>query len=410
MLSLKKVNKMNLLIQGCTALMAASGKTSWNLTDLPLNNGRIEKAVTRSYGSSIEPDMAFDATDLLALPGIVDLHGDAFERQIQPRPGTAFDFGIALCDTDRQLVGNGITTAFHGITFSWEGGLRGGETAMRLMESIRTQRSWFAADHRVHLRFENHHVDGVEIALGWINKGWVDLLAFNDHLPSIERKSQQPGMLSSYAERGRCDTATFAARLAAAKAGSRKVDEVIEVLAAACRAHAVPMASHDDDSQIARRKYQTLGVHICEFPKNEETLAAARRLGNPVVLGAPNVLQIGSHSGGLNAAEIVRRRECDILTSDYYYPSLLHAAFKLAHELDACSLSSAWRLVSANPAKAMGLHDRGDIAEGKRADLLLVQPALNGNVRLVATIAAGKLVYCAEPDRLNPASSFPIAA
>jgi alpha-D-ribose 1-methylphosphonate 5-triphosphate diphosphatase len=100
---------------------------------------------------------------------------------------------------------------------------------------------------------------------------------------------------------------------------------------------------------------------------------------------------------------------CDILASDYYYPSMLHAAFKLA-ERGVCSLEHAWRLISENPAAALRLNDRGRIAEGYRADLVLVDASVIGKPRLIATLTAGKLAYCAEPDRLLAPYALSLAA
>lgn len=399
-----------LIVCGSTCPGAAGAAASHGaVREIALADGRIDRIGAPERQPGMTHGAQFDASGLLALPGIVDLHGDAFERQIQPRPDAVFAHDIALADTDRQLVANGITTAYHGVTYSWEGGLRGREAAVALMEQVAAQRARAHVDHRIHLRFENHHIDGVPDVLSWIAQGRIDFFAFNEHLPSIARKAARPQKLASFAERARCDDATFAARLQAAQARSGDVAGAIAILAAACRRHGIPMASHDDESRADREKYQALGVHISEFPRTHEALAAAKALGNMVVMGAPNVLLGGSHCGGLAAAETVGRGGCDVLASDYYYPSMLHAPFLLAHQ-GACSLADAWKLVSENPAAALGLRDRGRIAEGCRADLLLVEALPGGAVRLVATIAGGKLAYCAEPERFTTGRAYPLAA
>lgn len=361
---------------------------------------RIDGSVMRLSALN-DPDddghTEFDATGLLALPGIVDFHGDAFERQIQPRPDVAFDHAIALAETDRQLAANGITTACHGVTFSWEGGLRGREAAMALMLQLQGKRH-FAVDHRVHLRFECHHVDGLIDALRWIAEGRVDFLAFNDHLPSIAAKAMRPEKLAFYAERARCEPAVFLARLYAAQSRSERVDGVTRALAAACRMRGIPMASHDDSTASRRNAYRAIGATVCEFPRTPDALAAAEDGGDTVVLGAPNILLGRSHCGALSAIDVVKDGGCRILASDYYYPAMLQAPFRLA-SLGICSLADAWAMVSAHPAQSLGFRDRGRIANGGRADLLLVEPQADGGARLVATIAAGRLAYCAEPQR-----------
>lgn len=350
-----------------------------------------------------------DAEGLLILPGIVDIHGDAFERTIQPRPETVFAYDIALADTDRQLVANGITTACHGVTYSWEGGLRGRDAALALMAQVEAQRMTAHADHRIHLRFETHHVDGMQDVLTWIGEGLIDILVFNDHFPSIAKKCALPEKLAGYAERARCDAHTFQQRLQQAQANSRQVQKAIDAIAAACRERGIPMASHDDESHEDRARFQQCGALVSEFPRTQEALRSAMAFHNRTIMGAPNVLLGGSHCGALAAIDAIRDNTCTMLASDYYYPSLLHAPFKLAF-LGASSLADAWRLVATNPADALRLHDRGRIASGAHADLILVEPLPEGKVRLVATIAAGKLVYCAEPERLLSRQAQRLAA
>ncbi|MES2069655.1 MAG: alpha-D-ribose 1-methylphosphonate 5-triphosphate diphosphatase [Pseudomonadota bacterium] len=399
----------HLLIQNGNALTHIAGaRPECSHSDILLEHGRIER-IGANLAVPQDMDVAvFDASRLFVLPGIVDLHGDAFERQIQPRPEAVFSHEIALADTDRQLISNGITTACHAMTYSWEGGLRGKEAAIALLHMIKL-RGHFLAEHRVHLRFETHHVDGLQDALDWIQQGWVDFFSFNDHLPSIARKSHLPEKLATYAERSRCSPAAFRQRLQQAQANSEQVEQLIQALAHACRAHRVPMASHDDETAQDRERFQAMGVRISEFPRTQEALDASLALHNPVIMGAPNVLLGGSHCGSISAAEAIRAGACDILTSDYYYPALLAAPFQLAHQ-GVCSLPQAWQLVSANPAQALGLGNRGRLTSGYRADLLLAESLPSGKVKLVATIAAGKLVYCNEAERLTIRKGRPALA
>lgn len=402
---------MRLLIHGATVMNPPAENSGHASTaHVITSDARIERVVPAGEKPVPHDGAIFDAAGLMLLPGIVDIHGDAFERQIQPRPETVFSHEIALADTDRQLIANGITTACHGLTFSWEGGLRGRESALAMLRQVVLKRQAFQADHRIHLRFENHHVEGVRDALDWIEKGWVSLLAFNEHLPSIARKAERPEKLAAYAERARCSPDEFRQRIGTAQSRSQEVEAGIQALAAACRRYGIPMASHDDETRGDRERYQNMEVTISEFPRTQEALSTAMEMDNRIIMGAPNVLLGGSHCGGLAAAEAVRNESCHILASDYYYPSLLHAPFKLAFQYRACSLAQAWRLVSRNPADALGLRDRGRLEEGCRADLLLVEAFPTGDVRLVATIAAGRLVYCAEPGRLHTAPQFPLAA
>jgi alpha-D-ribose 1-methylphosphonate 5-triphosphate diphosphatase len=152
------------------------------------------------------------------------------------------------------------------------------------------------------------------------------------------------------------------------------------------------MASHDEETVAVREWYHGLGCGICEFPCNRETARAARALGDSVVLGAPNALKGGSLYDRLSVREAVAEGIGTILSSDYYYPSQLNAVFLLAR-LGICTLGQAWDLISRHAAAAAGLHDRGEIAPGRRADLVLVDPTWTERPRVAATLARGRVAY-----------------
>ena len=366
------------------------------LVDGALREGDVllEDGAIAALGSGA--GRVFDARGLLVLPGIVDIHGDAFERQVQPRPGIDFPIGLALAETERQLLANGITTALHGITLSWEPGLRGAEMWRALLDALAAG-EW-RCDMRVHLRWEAYNLDALEMALGDIAAGRVHLLAFNDHTPAILSRLGDPAKASKYSDRGPLDLAAF--RVLAERVGARGA-EVVPArlrLAAAARAAGVPMASHDDDSIACRDGFRAIGARICEFPMAEDVGAAARAAGDAVVMGSPNVVRGRSHLGWASAARLAEAGVCSVLSSDYFYPCLTQAPFVLARR-GVLGLAAAWALVSANPAAAAGLADRGTIAVGKRADLTVVAEEA-GLARVVATITRGRLVYLDSSDRL----------
>ncbi len=333
-----------------------------------------------------------DAGDLLVLPGIVDIHGDAFERSVMPRPGVSFPYGPALIDVDRQLLAHGITTEFHGVTLSWEGGLRGEAYALRMFEALAQLDPVLGASHKVHLRFEAYHLTGVDTALQWIADGRVGLLAINDHLPTMARRMNDERKLVQYAERAECDTETFRNRLRTASRHAQDVPGAMVRLIAAARAANLPVASHDDPDVATRQHYHRQGCAIAEFPLTVEAATLARQIGDDTVFGAPNVLRGTSHTGAPNATEMVAAGLCTVLASDYYYPAPLQAAFKLA-QLGVCDLPSAWHLVSRNPARAAGLRDRGALVPGLRADAILVDDSQPGLPRVCGTIVNGQLSH-----------------
>lgn len=353
----------------------------------------VEDGIIVDVASEAGAARVIDASGLHVLPGIVDLHGDAFERQIMPRPGVHFDLQLALADTDRQLVANGITTAYHGVTYSWEPGLRGHDTILRLMAALDEARPHLACDTRLHLRHETYNLEGEAEVLQWLADGKVALLAFNDHTPDMLRKQTDPGELMTYLQRTQLSNDEFRMLLSEIADRKDEVEGSIRRLAAAAVEAAVPQASHDDPAPATRRWYQDVGCAICEFPKTRETAMLAREFDNHVIFGAPNVVRGGSHQkNSVGAAAMVADGLCTVLTSDYYYPAMLPAAFRLARE-GICGFADAWALIAANPAAAAGLTDRGNLAPGLRADLLLVE-AMDGLFpRAAATFVAGRLAH-----------------
>ncbi|MDT7949896.1 MAG: alpha-D-ribose 1-methylphosphonate 5-triphosphate diphosphatase [Acetobacteraceae bacterium] len=331
----------------------------------------------------------FDARGLFALPGIVDLHGDAFERQMQPRPGVNFPLPLALRDTEAQLLANGITTALHAVTLSWEPGLRGLENWRLMVEALEAHRPAMVCDMRLHMRWELYNLLALEVALADVEAGRVGLVSFNDHMGSVLREMAQPAGAAKYSQRSGMPVAQFRQLAEAIAAGQSDVPAATARLAAAARRHGLPMASHDDDAVAVRERFRALGARICEFPMAEAVGEDARDSGDAVVMGCPNVVRGGSHLGWASAGALAERGVCTVLCSDYFYPAMLPAAWSLGHR-GALSLGQAWALVSANAAAAAGLHDRGTIEDGKRADVVLVDPA---GPRVVATFAAGRVGY-----------------
>lgn len=358
-------------------------------TTVTVEDGRIA-----AVGGACRGD-EWNAGDAWLLPGVVDLHGDAFERQMMPRPGVHFPIDLALLDTDAQLISNGISTAYHGVTYSWEPGLRGRESTLALKAALAEMKPHLACDTRFHLRHETHNLAAEAEVLGWLADGSVDLLAFNDHSDMIlDRILNQGKSTATYTARTGLSHDGFVALLHRVAEGKPAVPESVDRLAAAAVANGVALASHDDFTPEMRRRYHAVGCRIAEFPMNTATAETAVALGDPVICGAPNVVRGGSHLGsdGILAAREVREGRCTILVSDYYYPALAQAPFRLARDGDA-AFPDAWALVSTNPARAAGLDDRGAIAEGQRADLAVVTDRGTGPVRVAATLIEGRAAY-----------------
>ncbi len=389
---------MDISIEGGRALLGGEFLES----SLRVANGKIH-AVASEHGRGV---LNIDARGLKILPGIVDLHGDAFERQMMPRPGVDFPVDVALADSDRQAIGNGITTVFHATTWSWEPGLRSADNARRLIEAIETIRPQLAADTRFHLRQETYNLDAEADICQWLSDGRIDLLAFNDHMDSTVASLAKPQKRSRMVERTGLSSEAFDDLVERVVSRGHDVPASIARLAKAARDAGVRMLSHDDESPDMRKAFRAQGVGIAEFPINEETAREAADGGDFIVFGAPNVVRGGSHTGWTKASDMIAKRLCSILASDYYYPAQMLAAFRLAAD-GVLPLAQAWDLISAAPARAAGLSDRGVLTAGFRADIILVDDDIPLRPRIIAVIAAGRLVHLTAANRLTHSSAAP---
>jgi alpha-D-ribose 1-methylphosphonate 5-triphosphate diphosphatase len=333
----------------------------------------------------------FDASGLLVMPGLVDIHGDAHERQFQPRPGIGFPAPLALRDSAAQLISCGITTAYLGVTLSWEPGLRSLDAWRGMKAALREMKSGSATDLRVHLRFEADNFDALDDALADIASGDVHLLGFNDHTPSIVKKLGNLDDVAKYAGRAGMKADAFMALAQQVYARRDEVPAARSRLAEAAANADIPMLSHDDDSIERRALFRAHGARICEFPITEEVAADARAANEAVVMGAPNVVRGGSHLGWASAAPLAERGLVNVLASDYFWPAMMEAAFIMAGR-GVLDLPRAWALVSANPAEACGLQDRGRLKAGLRGDVVVVDEARRAPV---AVFAEGRLAWLA---------------
>ena len=350
--------------------------------------------------------LKLDATGLLVLQGIVDLHGDAFERQMMQSAGVDFPIDVALVDSDRQAIGNGITTVFHATTWSWEPGLRSAGNARKLLESIESLRPQLAADTRFHLRHETYNLDAEAEICQWLADGRIDLLAFNDHMDGTIGDLAKPNKRRRMVERTGLTGEEFDALVERVLSRADAVPASIARLAEAANAACIRMLSHDDNTPAMRKTFRTQGVSIAEFPVNEETAREAADGGDDIVFGAPNVVRGGSHTGWTRASDMIAKGLCSVLASDYYYPAQLLAAFRLVHD-GVLPLPKAWDLISAAPARAAGLRDRGVLASGRRADIILVDDTKPLRPRLVAVIAGGRLVHFTDAGLLRERTTPP---
>jgi alpha-D-ribose 1-methylphosphonate 5-triphosphate diphosphatase len=349
--------------------------------------------LTIAEGLLAEEDApAVDLSGYLVLPGIVDLHGDGFERHLSPRPTAPFEKAEALRSAAAELASNGVTTAWFAQSWSWEGGFRAGSEAEAILAALDRVRPRLLPDVRMQIRLETHVLPEHPRVLDAVRRHGVDYIVFNNHLPeAVELARDRPDRFAAWAAQHRRTPEEQMARVAAAMEQEPDVKRALARLAAEFLALGVRLGSHDDADPEVRAFYRGIGAAIAEFPTTEAAARAAREAGEPVLMGAPNVVRGGSQSGNIAAETLVASGLCDALVSDYYYPALAQAAWRLA-DAGVLSFAAAWEAVSTVPARIAGLADRGRLDAGLRADLVVVDPATR---TVEATIAGGRMAHLA---------------
>ncbi|QPV63330.1 alpha-D-ribose 1-methylphosphonate 5-triphosphate diphosphatase [Halosimplex litoreum] len=344
----------------------------------------------------VETDGAvqIDADGRFVLPGLVDLHGDDIESHLHPRSGARMDTHVALAAADRSNLAAGITTKFHAISFETDPDSdRSPELGAELTEAVDAADD-LMADHRIHARCEVTQPECVEAVLEVVEAGDADLVSVMSHIPGKGQFRDQEAFVEYYrdsadhtveeaeemiAERGDVEMATLRER----------VERVVD------RAHdaGAVTASHDDEDPTEVERLAETGVDVTEYPITMETAERAADLGMTVAMGAPNLVRGESQWGNLETAAAIDAGVVDALVADYHPPSMLAGAFVDTGE----PLPDRVARVTANPAAAVGLPDRGRIEAGARADLVLVDRDPSPTVH--RAFVAGEPVYRAEGSR-----------
>jgi alpha-D-ribose 1-methylphosphonate 5-triphosphate diphosphatase len=333
---------------------------------------------------------AVDLSGFMILPGIVDLHGDAFERHLAPRRGAMKQMNEGLVATEAELAANGITTAVLAQFVSWEGGLRGLEFADQVFGALRDTAPSLVTDMRAQLRFETHLLD-LYAELPERLKTWeVSYVVFNDHLPHDRlADGKTPKRMVGQALKAARSPESHLSMMQDLHARADEVPAALDALCATLLACDIRMGSHDDQSAETRAAWRARGGKIAEFPETHAAAEAAHDAGDFVVMGAPNVVRGGSHNGNLSALDLISMGMCDALASDYHYPSPRRAALMLA-DAGVVDLAEAWRLVSAGPARVLGMTDRGELRLGLRADFVVLDTRTR---RVAASFVQGRASY-----------------
>lgn len=326
-------------------------------------------------------DRIINAHGRYVLPGFIDIHADRIEQFILPRPTAQFDFELALKECERELLHQGITTMFHSLSLYnderfGKSPLRTKANVQKMAELIRDIHDrYHLIHHRFHLRIEIDNLEAYDIAKEMIENGLVHEISFMDHTPG-QGQYQDLALfqqtMSKYQDH-EIDDAAYAAFLEREKVKKTLSLEQLQELSQLAHAHGIAVASHDDDTAEKLQLNQQIGVDISEFPITLDAARYARELGFATVVGAPNILRGGSHSGNMSAAEAIQAGCADILCSDYYPAAILHGVF-IMHTAYGVPLPEMVNKASLNPAMAVGLGEQyGSIEVGKKADLLIVE-------------------------------------
>ena len=306
------------------------------------------------------------------MPGLIDLHSDAIEHEVEPRRKTFLPFDFAVRQADRLFATVGITTAYHSLSF-WgeEEGLRSNEFNAEFSRQIVRIGERALIDNRVHARYEITNASGLPHILDLIDDGTASLVSIMDHTPGQGQYPEEQSFRDYCLSTGMTD-AEIDEVLLAKKAASLVSGPSVEALCAKVLAHGIPFASHDDDLPERFPEHVSRGISIAEFPMNFASSHAARAHGFTVLVGSPNVLRGQSTGSGPKALELIEHAGANALCSDYVPGTILPSLFKIAETL-GWPLWKAAHLGTLNPANGARLVDRGEICPGKRADLIEVE-------------------------------------
>ena len=313
-------------------------------------------------------DKRLDASGMYVLPGFVDLHSDAIEKEIQPRTSAIFPLNMAIIEMDKKLAACGITTMYHSLSYSQEPeGVRNNEVASRIVREVNRLAPRLGVRTRIHARFEITSTEAVPYLEQLLDEGYIQLFSVMDHgwLEKTNRRFEASALLQEGYVR-------------------RLVDR--------CHALGVPVASHDIGSKDELDAVDKMGIDYTEFPLNMDAATRAASRGMRICLGSPNVVRGGSFIGNMSARDALMAGIGDILCSDYSPMSSLHAVFTLGRS-GIMPLHRAVNMASLNPARAAGISGfTGSLEAGKSADLTIIDPT--GEVpRVMKTFAEGKEVY-----------------
>jgi len=349
----------------------------------------IEGEFIKSVDAYKSHDVAIDLGERKIAPGIVDLHSDAIEKEIEPRLGATFPIALAVAELDKKLSIAGITTMFHAIGFEENPKKkRSIDLAKEQIEEIhKANKQHLGVDNFIHARFELSASEAVEPIKEVIENGMVKLLSLMDHSPGQGQFKSLESFKKFYSSYYGLNESELQ------KVVDKKLikdDDKINDLIACAKKHNLTLLSHDDDCIEKLDGLANIGVQISEFPLDLEVAKYAVSKGIATGMGAPNIVRGGSQSGNISAIELVREGVCKYLCSDYHPTSMLQAVYRMKGDAKL-DIAKGFSMISSTPAKYANLEDRGELKAGKRADIIVIED--DHIAKVVWTIKDGESIY-----------------
>ncbi|WP_339781746.1 alpha-D-ribose 1-methylphosphonate 5-triphosphate diphosphatase [uncultured Thalassospira sp.] len=339
---------------------------------IQIKNGIITDISDRAFDLPGAEDLGGD----YLMPGLVELHTDNLDKHLTPRPKTRWPATAAVVAHDNQVASAGITTVFDAVSIGDVN--EGSERIVRLVESVEAlalaqDNNLLRADHKLHLRCETSF-PGMADALGkMVDLALVKMLSVMDHTPGQRQFVSLEAYYTYYQGKYGLNDEAMSMFVATRKRDSELYSaKNRRLVVEAAHARGLALASHDDATTAHVAEAVSDKMTVAEFPTTLEAARASHEAGLGVMMGGPNLVRGGSHSGNVAAGDLARNGYLDIISSDYVPHSLLHGAMKLFDDFDGYDLPRAIRTISLNPATQVGLSDRGEIAVGKRGDLIRV--------------------------------------
>lgn len=365
---------------------------------LTIENGIIIDISSEKLPDNIAKDTLLDVEGAYILPGIIDIHTDALDAEIIPRPGADIPIRVAFTELERKMAGVGFTTVFHSLHMGYKQSeffSRSKYTRHEVFDTV--SRAFLDPGllrNKIHLRYEVSGIEAYDSVKEFIEKGYISLLSVMDHTPGQGQfgKTQFMEMMKKMGKSEEEAIEKFESESQRPRIEGEKLKELI----AFAISKGIPVASHDDDSPEKVDLMHSYGVSVCEFPINMETAHHASQLGMHVAGGASNILRGGSLSGNADMKTAVKENAVDVLCSDYYPPSILHSIFKLYQE-EGIPLNETTNLATLNAAKASKIdHYTGSLEVGKSADLIVVH-MINQLPSVTKTMVEGHWVLTSSP-------------